>query len=94
MQAGVKAAKALHEVHHPVLKLVRDAHFVLIGTRRDYRKRGVASALIGHALRAAADQATTAPVRTRTRLTGPACSSEPGSPPRIRYVRWALQPVR
>ncbi len=35
---------------------VRDAHFILIGTLRDYRKRGVASALIGHALRAAADQ--------------------------------------
>ncbi len=32
---------------------VRDAHFILIGTLRDYRKRGVASALIRHALRAA-----------------------------------------
>ncbi|MFC0029729.1 GNAT family N-acetyltransferase [Micromonospora chaiyaphumensis] len=35
---------------------VRNAHFMFIGTLRDYRKRGVASALIGHALRAAADQ--------------------------------------
>ena len=35
---------------------VRDAYFMLIGTLRDYRKRGIASALIGYALRAAADQ--------------------------------------
>ena len=35
---------------------VRDAHFMLIGTVQGYRNRGVASALIGHALRAAADQ--------------------------------------
>ncbi len=34
---------------------VRDAHFMTIGTRRAYRKRGVASALISHALRSAQD---------------------------------------
>lgn len=35
---------------------VRDAHFMVIGTLPARRNRGVASALIGHALRAAADQ--------------------------------------
>lgn len=34
---------------------VRDAHLLRIGTRRAYRKRGVASALISHALRSALD---------------------------------------
>ncbi|MFF4650729.1 GNAT family N-acetyltransferase [Streptomyces sp. NPDC001380] len=34
---------------------VRDAHFTRIGTRRADRKRGVASALISHALRSARD---------------------------------------
>lgn len=32
---------------------IRDAHFMLIGTRSAYRKRGVASALIAHAEHAA-----------------------------------------
>ncbi|MFE5604720.1 GNAT family N-acetyltransferase [Streptomyces coelicoflavus] len=32
---------------------VRDAHLLRIGTRRAFRRRGVAGALIGHALRAA-----------------------------------------
>ena len=32
---------------------IRDAHYLLIGTRRAYRKRGVAGALIAHAQRAA-----------------------------------------
>lgn len=35
---------------------VRDAHFMVIGTLPGYRNRGVASALLGHALRAAALQ--------------------------------------
>ncbi|MFF3559446.1 GNAT family N-acetyltransferase [Streptomyces sp. NPDC002574] len=34
---------------------VRDAHFMRIGTCRAYRKRGVAGALISHALRSAQD---------------------------------------
>ncbi len=29
---------------------IRDAHFSIIGTLAEYRKRGVAGALIGHAL--------------------------------------------
>ncbi|WP_245983136.1 GNAT family N-acetyltransferase [Lentzea flaviverrucosa] len=35
---------------------VRDAHFMVIGTLPGHRNRGVASALLGHALRAAVDQ--------------------------------------
>ncbi|MFQ6145787.1 GNAT family N-acetyltransferase [Streptomyces seoulensis] len=34
---------------------VRDAHLLRIGTRRAWRRRGVADALIGHALRSARD---------------------------------------
>jgi mycothiol synthase len=35
---------------------IRDAYIGLIGTRRAYRKRGVASALVAHTLRTAAEQ--------------------------------------
>ncbi|MGV9286073.1 GNAT family N-acetyltransferase [Streptomyces sp. NPDC003719] len=35
---------------------VRDAHFLRVGTRRAYRRRGVAGALISHALRRAQDE--------------------------------------
>src|SRR6185436_12395769 len=34
---------------------VRDVHFMVVGTIPAYRNRGVAGALIGHALRAAAE---------------------------------------
>lgn len=35
---------------------LRDAHFILMRVLPDHRHRGVAGALVGHALRAAADQ--------------------------------------
>jgi mycothiol synthase len=54
---------------------VRDAHFLLIGMPREYRRRGVASALIGHALRATADQNY----------------EHAGFVPKQRHVRWELE---
>lgn len=73
---------------------VRDAHFILIGTLRDYRKRGVASALIGHALRAAADQDYDR-VSVRVDSANPSGTfgiyEKAGFAPKQRHVRWALE---
>ncbi|MFJ4105786.1 GNAT family N-acetyltransferase [Amycolatopsis japonica] len=73
---------------------VRDAHFMAIGTLREYRRRGVASALMGHALRAAAEQGY-------DRASLNVDSADPagvfgvfekaGFVPTMRYVRWALE---
>ncbi|WP_208921507.1 GNAT family N-acetyltransferase [Streptomyces capitiformicae] len=73
---------------------IRDAHFMLIGTLRDYRKRGVASALIRHALRAAADQDYDRAVLSvdsanPSRAFG--VFEKAGFMPKMRYVRWALE---
>jgi mycothiol synthase len=73
---------------------IRDAFFMLIGTRRDYRNRGVAGALIGHALRAAADQGY-----DRAGLSVDSANpsgafglfERAGFTPKMRHVRWALE---
>jgi mycothiol synthase len=73
---------------------VRDAHFMLIGTLRDYRKRGVASALIGHALRAAADQdygRASLSVDSANPSGAFGVFERAGFAPKMRYVRWALE---
>jgi mycothiol synthase len=73
---------------------VRDAHFMLIGTLRDYRKRGVASALIGHALRAAADQdydRASLSVDSVNPSGAFGIFEKAGFTPKMRYVRWALE---
>ncbi len=73
---------------------VRDAHFILIGTLRDYRKRGVASALIGHALRAAADQDyDRASLRANSAdgSGGFGIYEKAGFSPKRRHLRWALE---
>jgi ribosomal protein S18 acetylase RimI-like enzyme len=73
---------------------VRDAHFMLIGTLRDYRKRGVATALIGHALRAAADQdygCASLSVDSAKPSGAFGVYEKAGFAPKERYVRWALE---
>ncbi|GAA4523210.1 GNAT family N-acetyltransferase [Amycolatopsis samaneae] len=73
---------------------VRDAHFMLIGTLPGYRRRGVASALIGHALRAAADQGydrASLSVDSASPSGASGVFEKAGFTPRMRYVRWALE---
>ncbi len=73
---------------------VRDAHFMVIGTLPGHRNRGVASALLGHALRAAADQGY-----DRALLSVDAANpfgafgifEKAGFTATMRYVRWALE---
>jgi ribosomal protein S18 acetylase RimI-like enzyme len=73
---------------------VRDAHFMLIRTLRDYRKRGVAGALIAHALRAAADQdydRASLRVDSANPVGAVGVYKKAGFTPKVRYVRWALE---
>jgi ribosomal protein S18 acetylase RimI-like enzyme len=73
---------------------VRDAHFMVIGTLREYRNRGVAGALIAHALGAAAGQGY-----DRASLSADSANAsgesgifaKAGFTPTMRYVRWALE---
>ncbi|MFS8101697.1 GNAT family N-acetyltransferase [Lentzea alba] len=70
---------------------IRDAHFMVVGTRREYRERGVASALIGHALQAAAEQGyDQASLSVETDAGAPRVFEKAGFTPTQRYVRWAL----
>ena len=73
---------------------VREAHFMLIGTRRAYRKRGVASALIAHALREATargyDRAGLG-VDSANPTGAFGVYERAGFVPKERYVRWALE---
>jgi mycothiol synthase len=71
---------------------IRDAHFMLIGTLRSYRKRGVASALIGHALRAAAEQGygrASLGVDSENPTGAVGVYEKAGFAPTTRFVRWA-----
>lgn len=73
---------------------VRDAHFMVIGTLREHRKRGVASALIAHALRAAADRGydqASLSVDSASPSGAPRIFEKAGFTPKMRYVRWALE---
>ena len=73
---------------------VRDAHFMVIGTLRDHRDRGVAGALIGHALRAAADQGydrASLNVDSANPSGAFGLFERAGFTPKTRYVRWALE---
>ncbi|WP_370965395.1 GNAT family N-acetyltransferase [Amycolatopsis sp. cg9] len=73
---------------------VRDAHFMVVGTLREHRRRGVAGALLAHALRAAGrlghDRAS-----LNVDSADPAGASgvfvKAGFTPTRRYVRWALE---
>lgn len=73
---------------------VRDAHFMIIGTLREYRKRGVASALIAHALRVAAEQGygrASLGVDSANPTGAFGVYEKAGFVPTIRFVRWSLE---
>lgn len=73
---------------------VRDVHVVLIGTLREHRRRGVVSALIGHALRAAADHdddRASARVDSAQPPGAHGIFERAGSVPGQRHVRWTLE---
>ncbi|WP_431951432.1 GNAT family N-acetyltransferase [Actinacidiphila sp. bgisy167] len=72
---------------------VRDAYFMLIGTLRDYRRRGVAGGLIRHALRSAADQGygkASLSVDSANPTGASRVYERAGFVPKERHVRWAL----
>jgi mycothiol synthase len=70
---------------------IRDAHFMLIGTRPEYRKRGVASALISRALRAAVEQGYDQASLQVDSEGAAEVFEKAGFVPKMRYVRWALE---
>ncbi|TQM84424.1 ribosomal protein S18 acetylase RimI-like enzyme [Saccharothrix saharensis] len=73
---------------------VRDARFMLIGTLRQYRERGVAGALVAHALRAAADHGydrASAGVDSASPFGASGLFERAGFTPTMRHVRWALE---
>ncbi|CCH29548.1 GNAT family N-acetyltransferase [Actinosynnema sp. NPDC047251] len=73
---------------------VRDAHFMVIGTRRDHRRRGVAGALVGHALRSAADHGydrASVNVDSANPIGSFGIFEKAGFTAKARYVRWALE---
>lgn len=67
---------------------IRDAHFMLVGTRPSWRRQGVASALIAHALRAASSLGYD-PASVQVDEAG--LFEKAGFTARMRYVRWALE---
>lgn len=72
---------------------VRDAHFMLIGTMRAYRRRGVAGALISHALRAAEEHGydrASLGVDAANPTGAFGVYENAGFVPYQRHVRWAL----
>jgi mycothiol synthase len=77
-----------------VITGVREARFILIGTLRDYRRQGVASALIGHALQAATDQGfdqACLSVDYEKPVEAFGIYQKAGFTPTLRHVRWALE---
>jgi mycothiol synthase len=73
---------------------IRDAHFMAVGTLREHRRRGVAGALIAHALRAAADQGydrASLVVDSASPSGASGVFEKAGFAPKTRYVRWALE---
>jgi mycothiol synthase len=73
---------------------IRDARFMYIATRPDYRNRGAAGALIGHALRAAADEGygrATLQVDSANSSEAFGVYEKAGFTPKRQSVRWALE---
>ncbi len=73
---------------------VRDAHFMVVGTLREYRRQGVATALLRHALRAAADQGydrASLTVDSASPSGAPGVFEKAGFVPKGQYIRWALE---
>lgn len=74
---------------------VRDAHFMIVGTLPGHRRRGVAGALLAHALRAAAEQGydrASLVVDSASPSGASGVFEKAGFVPKTRYVRWALEP--
>jgi len=73
---------------------IRDAHFMIVGTLREHRKRGVATALLAHALHTAAargyDRASLV-VDSASPSGASGVFDKAGFVPKTRYVRWALE---
>ncbi|MFG1995432.1 GNAT family N-acetyltransferase [Actinoplanes sp. NPDC048988] len=70
---------------------VRDARFMFIATQPAYRRRGVAAALIGHALRAAAAEGyDRALVEADSESPALKVYERAGFTPKLRFVSWAL----
>ncbi|NUR27804.1 MAG: GNAT family N-acetyltransferase [Catenulispora sp.] len=73
---------------------VRDAHLMVIGTMRDYRRRGLAGALIGRALRAAEEQGydrASLSVDSANPNGAFGLYEKAGFVPHKRRTRWALE---
>ncbi|MDU0287592.1 GNAT family N-acetyltransferase [Saccharothrix longispora] len=73
---------------------VRDAHFTIVGTLPGHRRRGVAGALVGHALRVAEDRGydrASLSVDSAGSSGAPTLFGKAGFTPTTRYVRWALE---
>ncbi|UOZ02533.1 GNAT family N-acetyltransferase [Amycolatopsis sp. WQ 127309] len=73
---------------------LRDAHFMVVGTRPERRRRGVATALLAHALRAAAEQGydqASLVVDSASPSGASGVFAKAGFEPKTRYVRWALE---
>ncbi|SNY48121.1 GNAT family N-acetyltransferase [Paractinoplanes atraurantiacus] len=73
---------------------IRDARFMLIATRAGYRRRGVAGALIGHALRAAAGEGydrALVEADSQNPFQALRVYEKAGFTPTLRFVSWALE---
>ncbi|MEU4765718.1 GNAT family N-acetyltransferase [Actinosynnema sp. NPDC023794] len=73
---------------------IREARFMLVGTLREHRRRGVAGALVGHALRAVADQGydrAGVSVDSADPFGSTGIFEKAGFTPTMRHVRWALE---
>jgi mycothiol synthase len=73
---------------------IRDAHFMVVGTVPEHRRRGAAGALLNHALQAAQAQAydqASLRVESADGAGAPKVFERAGFVPDIRYVRWALE---
>ncbi|MER5262139.1 GNAT family N-acetyltransferase [Actinosynnema sp. NPDC002837] len=92
--AGVGMLVTMHWEADTVATGRRDARFMLVGTLREHRRRGVAGALIGHALRAVADQGydrACASVDSADPSGASGIFERAGFTPTMRHVRWALE---
>jgi ribosomal protein S18 acetylase RimI-like enzyme len=72
---------------------IRDAHFMVVGTVPTHREKGVAGALLRHALNAAKEQGYDQASLSVESANGqaPGVFGKAGFVPTMRYVRWALE---
>lgn len=73
---------------------IRDAHFMVVGTLPDHRKRGVATTLLAHALAAAKGQGydrASLVVDSASPSGASGVFERAGFVPKAPYIRWALE---